>query len=263
MNANEIISLAKSVGRLLRERFGDEQMSRVVGRGHGGDMTRQIDQMAEEMIIERARQIGDIEILTEETGMRSFGTPRYRWVVDPLDGTTNFTRGIPNFAVSILLQHASSREPIAGVIYDPMRDQLYVAELGKGANMNGRRLKTNSERTLEERVFYLDMHFGRNKQRFNEFIRRFQNLGPVFNTYRSLGSATLAFAFTAAGRLDGFLDLSGNSRYLDVAAGMLILEEAGGRVTDTAGNRISEQYDSLVACASLALNEKMRELLRA
>jgi myo-inositol-1(or 4)-monophosphatase len=263
MNVNEIIALAKSAGKLARDGFGQDSMSRIVGRGHGGDMTRRIDQAVEEMVSEKAREVGNIEILTEESGVLRFGEPKFRWVVDPLDGSTNFSRGIPFFGISILVQHLPSKEAIVGVIYDPMRDRLYRAEPGEGAYINEQRLKTNSDRTLEERVFYLDLHFGRDKERFDDFIGRYQNLGSIFNTYRSLGSAALAMALTASGHLDGFLDLSGNSRFLDIAAGSLIVEEAGGCVTNLAGQPIGEEYDSLVACASPDLNKKMREILSA
>lgn len=263
MNVNEIVDLAKSAGKLVRDGFGQESMSRTVGRGYGGDMTRRIDQAVEEMVSEKARQVGNVEILTEESGVLRFGDPKVRWVVDPLDGSTNFSRGIPFFGISMLAQQLPSKKAIVGVIYEPMRDRLYTAEPGKGAYVNEQRLKTNSDRNLDERVFYLDLHFGRDKERFNDFVRRYQNLGPIFNTYRSLGSAALALALTASGHLDGFLDLSGNSRYLDIAAGSLIVEEAGGCVTNLAGQVIGEEYDSLVACASPELNRKMREILSA
>jgi myo-inositol-1(or 4)-monophosphatase len=261
MEMDEILELARMVGAVVRENFGNEKAGSVVGRGHGGDQTRVVDKIAEDMILKRAAEVGDVEVLSEETGVVRYGAPNQRWVVDPLDGSTNFSRGIPNFAVSILVERLPDFEPVIGVIFDPMRAQLYNAAPSKGAFMNGKQLKTNSERPLEERVFYLDLHFGRNRAHFDPFIQRYLRLGPHFNTYRSLGSAALALAFTAAGRLDGFLDLSGNSRYLDVAAGNLILEEAGGCVTDLKGTKIREHYDSLIACATVALNERMREIL--
>lgn len=261
MRLEDVVEVAKKSGEVLRENFGKRSALSAVGKGEGGDITRLADKLAEDAAIKRIRQIGNCEIISEEAGRISVGDPKHRWILDPLDGTANFTRGIPLFAVSIQVETLPSSEPVWGVVYEPMTGRCFYAEKGRGAFLNKSRIETNRSRRLEDCLFYLDLHFGADKAKMNKFIGRLRKIGTSFKTFRTLGSCALALSYTAMGTLDGFLDLSKNSRIVDIAAGVLILEEAGGKVTDVYGNPIADGYDTVIACSSDHLNLKVRKLL--
>ncbi|CAH1218799.1 Inositol-1-monophosphatase [Paenibacillus plantiphilus] len=154
----------------------------------------------------------------------------YLWIVDPIDGTTNFVHGFPFFSVSIALAHKG--EVIVGVVYDPMRDELFVAEKGKGAYVHGKRMQVSEEAALGESLlatgFPADQQFALPLN-----MKGLQALVPQVRNIRSGGSAALHMAYLAAGRLSGFWEIGLNS--WDLAAGALLVAESGGRVTDTKG----------------------------
>lgn len=155
----------------------------------------------------------------------------YLWIVDPVDGTTNFVHGFPFFSVSIALAHRG--EVIVGVVYDPMRDELFLAERGKGAYVHGKRMSVSGEETLASSLiatgFSADQQYALPLN-----MKGLQALAPQVRNIRSGGSAALHMAYTAAGRLTGFWEIGLNS--WDLAAGALLIQESGGVVTDTNGN---------------------------
>lgn len=163
--------------------------------------------------------------------LQSVQDAEYLWIVDPVDGTTNFVHGFPFFSVSIALAYRG--EVIVGVVYDPMRDELFVAEKGKGAYVRGRRMVVSPEETLQESLlatgFPADPHFA---QPLN--MKQLQVIAPQVRNIRSGGSAALHMAYVASGRLSGFWEIGLNS--WDLAAGALLVSESGGTVTDVQGN---------------------------
>jgi len=166
-----------------------------------------------------------------DRALKSVIEAEYLWVVDPIDGTTNFVHGFPFFSVSIALAHKG--EVIVGVVYDPMRDELFVAEKGKGAYVRGRRTQVSEEQTLKESLLATGFPADTNYS-LPINMRGLQALVPQVRNIRSSGSAALHMAYVAAGRLSGFWEYGLNS--WDLAAGALLVSESGGRVTDVQGN---------------------------
>jgi len=200
-------------------------------------------------------------VLSEEAGHVLFGKPEHRIILDPLDGSSNYTRGIPIFAVSMEARAVPNDEPAMAVIYEPMCRRMFSAEQGHGAFLDGSRIHTNRTRLFRECLFDMDLHTAADKARFNKFIEAFRKFGVPLKSFRSIGSCAIPLAYTACGTLDGFLDLSRNSRMVDIAAGLMILQEAGGVATDIHGKSIREGYDSVIACSTEEINRKVRGLL--
>jgi len=217
--------------------------------------------MAEEIILERLGKIGNMEVISEEAGRVVFGIPEHRVILDPLDGSSNYKRGVPVFAVSMMVRSLPGDEPAMAVIYEPMCRRTFSAERGRGAFLDGGRIHTNRERPFEDCLFDMDLHTAADKTRFFKFVEAFRKFGLTLKSFRSVGSCAIPLAYTACGVLDGFLDFSRNSRMVDIAAGLMILEEAGGTATDIQGKPIEEGYDSVIACSSEHINRKVRKLL--
>lgn len=179
----------------------------------------------------------------------------YLWIVDPIDGTTNFVHGFPYFCVSIALAHKG--EVIVAVIYDPMRDELFVAEKGKGAYVHGKPLKVAPEATLQQSLvasgFPTDTT---NVLPLN--LKSIVHIAPKVRNIRAAGSAALHMAYVAAGRLTGFWEYNLNS--WDLAAGSLLIQEAGGKVTDIHGNPYSLSVRDVVATNGHIHNELVQEI---
>jgi myo-inositol-1(or 4)-monophosphatase len=199
--------------------------------------------------------------MSEEAGRVVFGKPQHRVVLDPLDGSSNYKRGIPLFSISIEVETMPFLEREMAVIYEPMNRKMFSARKGEGAFMDGSRIHTNQDRPFRDCLFDLDLHTAADERKFLKFVETFRKFGLPLKSFRSLGSCAISLAYTACGTLDGFLDFTKNSRMVDIAAGLLILKEAGGVATDIRGNPITEQYDSLIACSSKQINSKIRKLL--
>jgi myo-inositol-1(or 4)-monophosphatase len=212
-------------------------------------------------VLKRLKEIGNVEVMSEEAGRVVFGKPEYRVILDPLDGSSNYKRGIPLFTVSIEVSTFPALEQVMGVIYEPMNRQMFSAEKGQGAFMDGSQIHTGQERLFKDCLFDLDLHTAADEKKFTKFVEAFRKFGLGLKSFRSLGSCAISLAYTACGTLDGFLDFTRNSRVVDIAAGLLILEEAGGVATDIRGNSVTEKYDSLIACSTEEINRKVRQLL--
>lgn len=261
MELHDLVSIAREAGDALAKDFGRREMSDVVGVGYSGDETIRADRVAEEIVLKRLSQIGNIEVMSEEAGRVLFGKPDYRVVLDPLDGSSNFMRGIPVFAVSIEARAGSTNEPVMAVIYEPMCRRAFWAERRRGAFLDGSRIQTNRERAFKECLFDMDLHTAADHTKFMKLVDSFRKFGLSLKSFRSVGSCAVSLAYTACGILDGFLDFSRNSRMVDIAAGLTILEEAGGCITDMQGNSVREGYDSVIACSTEQVNHKVRTLL--
>lgn len=244
---------ALRAGEIQRERYGGELSVEYKGTI---DLVTEVDRACEEAILQILRsRFPDHDVLAEESGSDRRGS-RYVWFVDPLDGTTNYAHAYPFFASSIAL--ARDGELIAAAVYAPMRDELFTAERGQGARLNGAPLRTSSESRLIASLlvtgFPYDVH-----EHPEERLALFNHLVPRAQGIRRSGSAALDLCYVAAGRLDGFWEERLNP--WDVLAGALLVEEAGGRVTRFDGSSLALRADQVVATNG-PLHEAMLEELR-
>ena len=195
------------------------------------DFVSEVDREAEVRIIEELlKAYPGHSILAEESGVIE-GKDDYRWIIDPLDGTTNYLHGFPHYAVSIACEHRGRMEH--GVIYDPFKQELFAASRGDGATLNNRRIRVTSLRTVEGALIGTGFPF-KNPDQLEQFLKLFSAFFSSASDMRRAGSAALDLAYVAAGRLDGYWESGLNA--WDVAAGALIVREAGGLVTDYSGD---------------------------
>jgi myo-inositol-1(or 4)-monophosphatase len=195
------------------------------------DYVSEVDREAEARIIEELlKAFPGHSILAEESGIIE-GEDEYRWIIDPLDGTTNYLHGFPHYAVSIACEH---RGRLAhGVIYDPFKQELFAASRGDGATLNNRRIRVANLKTIEGALLATGFPF-KNPDQLDEFLKLFSAFFSSVSDIRRAGSAALDLAYVAAGRLDGYWESGLNA--WDLAAGALIVREAGGIVTDYSGD---------------------------
>ena len=216
---------------MLAEKFG--RALRVTNKGDI-DLVTEADIAAERLIVERIRSHHPRHaILTEESGdVVSLGDAGsgYKWVIDPLDGTTNYAHGYPVFCVSVALEHEG--RVVVGVVYDPSRDELFAAERGGGATLNGRRVRVSETDELNRALVCTGFPYDVRTR--TDFARHFRDFIMKAQSVRRDGAAALDLAYVAAGRFDGFYEEG--LRPWDVAAGVLLVEEAGGRVTHYDGS---------------------------
>lgn len=225
---NIAMRAARSAGSVVLRYHGRIDTLNVSRKGLN-DFVSEVDRASEQAIIETLRKAyPDHAILAEESG-RQEGN-EYQWVIDPLDGTTNYLHGFPQFAISIALKHKGVLQH--GVVYDPLRDEMFTASLGGGALLNDRRIRVSSQKTLEGSLLGTGFPF-RDFRHMDAYMAMFQDLVKQASGIRRPGAAALDFAYVAAGRLDGFWEL-GLSEW-DLAAGALLVKEAGGTVSDIAG----------------------------
>src|SRR3954464_4375914 len=228
---NVMVKAARRAGRSLKRDLGEIENLQVSLKGPANFVTM-ADRRAEEMLysdLSKARP--GYGFIGEEGGSRVGDDKTHTWIVDPLDGTTNFLHGIPQFAISIGLQREGTL--IAGVIYNPANEELYIAERGKGAFLNDQRLRVAGRRKLDECVIGCGLpHIGRG---YHELSRNeMTELQPRVAGLRRFGSAALDMAYIAAGRFDGYWER--NLSPWDMAAGTIIVREAGGIVSGITGD---------------------------
>jgi myo-inositol-1(or 4)-monophosphatase len=226
-NLNLMIKAARKAGRALVKDFREVENLQVSAKGPG-DFVTKADREAERIIKEEL--MGgrpSYGWLGEETGETKGEDPTRRWIVDPLDGTTNFLHGMPHWAVSIALEHKG--EVVAGVVFDPAKDEMFFAEKGQGAWLNdNRRLRVSGRKAMHEAVFATGVPFGA-KRTLPLMLQDLARLMPACAGVRRWGSAALDLAYVAAGRFDGYWEREINA--WDMAAGILIVREAGGMAT--------------------------------
>jgi myo-inositol-1(or 4)-monophosphatase len=239
---NVMVQAAMKAGRSLARDFGEVQNLQVSLKGPG-DFVSQADHKAEEILYtELSRARPGYAFLMEERGEVSGDDDQHRWIVDPLDGTTNFLHGLPIFSISIGLERQG--QIVAGVIYNPAMDELYTAERGGGAFMNDRRLRVASRTKLTDAVIGTGVpHLGRGHH--GNYLVELRHVMAEVSGVRRLGSAALDLAYVAAGRMDGFWEDALSP--WDMAAGILLIREAGGFVSDKAGGNGMFESGSIVA----------------
>ena len=239
--------IAREAGALLMEYFHQHVAIEYKG---DADLVTIADRKSEALIRQRLREHWPShDVLGEEGGLQDTGSD-YRWYVDPLDGTTNFAHGFPVFCVSMGLEHKGRR--IAGVIYDPTRDELFAAEQGSGAYLNQQRIHVSKTANLAESL--LATGFPSHKRHKNPNIFFYHQITLRTHGVRRAGSAALDLCCVACGRFDGFWEFNLNP--WDTAAGVLIVEEAGGKITNFRGGPFE-----LTSRETLASNNLLHEAL--
>ena len=237
-----MVQAARKAGRALTRDFGEVENLQVSQKGPA-DFVSAADRRSEETLYrELSKARPAFGFLMEERGRVAGTDQQHEWVVDPLDGTTNFLHGIPLFAISIALVREGS--PIAGVVYNPINDEMYVGERGQGAYLNNRRLRVAARKELADCVICCGIpHRGRgDAERFRAELAAVQS---TVAGIRRTGAAALDLAWIASGRFDGFWE-RGLSAW-DLAAGVLLVREAGGFVTDLDGGHDVLEKGSVVA----------------
>lgn len=224
-NLNIMIKAARKAGRSLVKDFREVENLQVSVKG-AGDFVSRADLNAEKVL--KTELMGARPTygwLAEEGGEEEGQDPTRRWIVDPLDGTTNFLHGLPHWAISIALEHKG--QIVAGVVFDPAKDEMFFAEKGAGAWMNESRLRVSGRQKMIESIFATGLPFG-GRSDLPETLKDLGRLLPVCAGVRRWGSAALDLAYVAAGRYDGFWER--RLQPWDLAAGMVIVKEAGGLV---------------------------------
>ena len=253
--ANVADGIAREAGALLRKFY-----EKGVAMEYKGDvdLVTEADRASEQMLRERLKAAFPSHGIYGEEGTRERLESEYRWYVDPLDGTTNFAHGFPAFCVVLGLEHRpaglaadADGEMIAGVIYDPLRDEMFMAERGKGAFLNGRAIHVSTTKKLEESLTATG--FPSRKRHSSPNIYFYQEITLRSHGVRRAGSAALDLAYVACGRLDGFWEFNLNP--WDTSAGVLLVTEAGGTVTHFDGSRFTLDSREVLATNGLVQGE--------
>jgi myo-inositol-1(or 4)-monophosphatase len=248
---------ARKAARGLIRDFGEVEQLQVSIKGPA-DFVSTADLRAERTLkAELGRARPDFGFLMEESGATAGRDPRCRWIVDPLDGTTNFLHGIPHFCISIALER--DNEIIAGLILDPLRDEMFFAERGAGAFINDKRLRVSARKELADAVIGTGIPF-RERGNHPRYLRLLEAIMAKTAGVRRCGAAALDLAYVAAGRFDGFFEY-GLSAW-DIAAGLLIVREAGGFVGEIDGGTSVLASGNILA-ANDPLFPQLSRLLRA
>jgi myo-inositol-1(or 4)-monophosphatase len=261
------INTAAKAGEWIQSKLGDINHVNMKYSSH--DLVTEVDKGSEKMIRSLLlTHFPNHSFLGEEgvqpgpaassQALQEVSDEEYVWIVDPIDGTTNFVHGFPFFSVSIALAHRG--EVIVGVVYDPLRDELFVAEKGKGAYVRGKKTSVSLDGKLSESLiatgFPADHHTALPLN-----LKGVQAIAPKVRNLRMAGSAALHLAYVAAGRLSGFWEIGLNS--WDIAAGALMIQESGGLVTDTSGKPYTLDVRNVLASNQLIHDELQQELDKA
>lgn len=225
-NMNVMIRAAEKAARSLVRDFGEVEQLQVSRKGPG-DFVSAADKRAEKIIYEelsKARK--DYSFLMEESGSIGDQKSEFRWIIDPLDGTSNFLHGVPHWSISIGLEH--NNEIIAGLIYDPVKDEMFRAEKGNGAFMRNRRIRVSGRIDMDSAMIANGRPAVHNKEAVDKFQAQYRAIRDVAPNTRRFGSAALDLSYVAAGRYEGYWEHG--IKPWDVAAGVIIVKEAGGFV---------------------------------
>ncbi|OUS24861.1 inositol monophosphatase [Gammaproteobacteria bacterium 45_16_T64] len=257
---NTALSVARTTGNMIAQAAEQVDLLDVEAKGVNDYVTK-VDKMSEESIIEGIRKrYPNHGFLGEETGLiegKDDGKD-YQWVIDPLDGTTNFINGVPHFAISIALKIKDQIE--VAVVLDPMREEEFTAARGRGAQMNGKRLRVNSRKTVQGSLLGTGFPFRPDQLNiFDSYMGMFKDFAQQSSGIRRQGAASLDLAYVAAGRYDGFWEFG--LKEWDIAAGALIVQEAGGLVGDLHGGMDHFKSGNIV-CAPPKLFKAMLQTIR-
>lgn len=260
---NIAVRAARRAGDLI-VRNVDRAPSLGVRTKSRNDFVTEIDQLAERDIIETIRRTHPDHGFLGEEGGRS-GGDEFVWIIDPLDGTTNFLHGFPTFAVSLACEHRGRLEH--GVVYDPMRQELFTASRGDGAQLDGRRIRVSRQVELEGSLVGTGFPYRANARWIDEYLAMLKAIMQQAAGIRRPGAAALDLAYVAAGRIDGFWEIGLNA--WDTAAGTILITEAGGRIGTLSGGEYRQGgnviagtpkvYEAMVDCLRPFIPEALRE----
>ena len=240
---------------LIRD-FGEIENLQVSAKGPG-DFVSSADKKVEEIIInELLKAHPDFGILSEESGVINKDNKENRWIIDPIDGTMNFLNGVPQFAISI--GYEEKKEIICGIIFDPIKNEMFVAEKGQGAFLNNSRIRVSKKKNLKDSLLVTGGPKKNSLQRDNIFKEFIEMSNIVDAPIRKFGSASLDMANVACGRFDGFWQWDLN--YWDIAAGKIIVKEAGGFVDFLENDEKSTNRRNLIATNSI-IHEELHSVI--
>tara|TARA_B100000965_G_C19510032_1_gene721501 strand:- start:121 stop:906 length:786 start_codon:yes stop_codon:yes gene_type:complete len=254
-NINVMVNACRKASKTLIRDFGEVEKLQVSLKGPG-DFVTASDKKVEKILIEELLKARPTySILSEEAGEIN-NDISFKWVIDPIDGTANFLHGIPHFAISVGLEH--NNEIICGIIYDPIKDEMFIAEKGKGAYLNNYRIRVSSRSKLKDCIIFTGGPKREAKDKELSLKEYLKFSSEVSIPIRKLGSASLDIAYVAAGRCDGFWQR--NLNYWDIAAGIIIVKEAGGFLKDISGG---ENYieNKTIIVANSKISKEMIEVL--
>lgn len=238
---NIAVTAARNASRIIMRSLGRVEAHHISEKNRN-DFVTEVDKAAEKEIIATIQKnYPNHKIISEEAGTIE-GDDTFVWIIDPLDGTTNFIHGIPHFSISIAVLYKGKIEH--GVIYDPIRNELFVASRGDGARLNDRRIRVSSNIKVERSLIGTGFPF-KNPENISIYLRIFSDMLSQVGGMRRAGSAALDLAYVAAGRFDGFWEL-GLSEW-DMAAGILLIKEAGGLVSDVHGEEKCLETGNIIA----------------
>lgn len=252
---NVMTEAARKAARALRRDFGEVEQLQVSSKGPS-DFVSAADLKAEKTLrteLQKARP--RFGFLMEETGEIQAEDGKHRWIIDPIDGTTNFLHGIPHFAISIALEMEG--DIIAGLVYNPIVEEMFYAEKGKGAFLNDHRLRVSARNKMSEAVIATGIPF-HGRPGHEPFLKQLGRVMQAAAGVRRMGTASLDLAYVAAGRYEGFWETG--LQPWDIAAGVLLVREAGGFVTDFKGEKDVLGTGNVVA-ANAKLHKQILELV--
>ena len=255
-NINVMVKACRKAAKTIIRDFGEIENLQVSLKGPG-DFVTASDRKVETILIDELQKARpNYSILSEELGEIN-KDESYRWIIDPIDGTSNFLYGIPHFSISIALEY--KKEIICGIVYDPIKDEMFAAEKGNGSYLNNQRMRVSSRSKLKDCIIFTGGPKFESKDRdlsmkeYNDFSSN------VLIPIRKLGSAALDMAYVASGRCDGFWQR--NLNYWDIAAGIILVKESGGFVTDFDGENEYVQNRTILVTNS-KINNEMIEVLK-
>ncbi len=250
---NKVIEISRIAGEIIRDGYGKQV--EIEYKTNDANLVTEIDKKSEATIIEYIKKnFSGHGIIAEESGSEN-AESEYTWVIDPLDGTTNFAHGLPIFSVSIGV--IKDKEPVYGVVYDVMRDALYAAEKGSGAFLNDKKISVNTNSNLSTSVLVTGFPYSI-KENPDNAIEKFSAFLLKSRAVRRLGSAAIDMCYVAQGVFDGFWEVSLNS--WDICAGTLLVQEAGGLVTDFNKNKM-DIFSKQILATNGKVHDAMIEVL--
>lgn len=248
-----LMEIVRDTGRLLIENFEKTKAVKIVEVRKAYDYSIVADKLAEENILTKLKEAGiRCKIVSEESGEIDLGDSDKVLFIDPLDGTLNYSTGIPHFCISIALQKAN--EVILGIIYDPCREELFLAEKNKGSFLNNRRIKVSENKDLRSSFCAVSFNY----QNFKRSMQVEEKVRKYVRRVRNFGSAAIELSWVACGRLQGYVDMNMNP--WDMAAGALLIEEAGGKVTDFEGNNWHPYCKEILATNGIIHEDLLRTI---
>ena len=257
-NINVMVNACRKASKPIIRDFGEIEKLQASVKGPG-DFVTMTDKKVEEILIEELRKARPkYSVLSEEIGeIKNDDTEDFKWIIDPIDGTSNFLHGIPHFAISLALEN--KKEIICGIVFDPIKNEIFSAEKGNGAYLNNQRMRVSARKKLKDCLIVTGgpRQNHQNKETCIEEYKKFSS--KVLIPIRKMGSASLDMAYVAAGRCDGFWQR--NLNYWDIAAGILLVKEAGGYVTDFFGKDKYVENKTVLANNS-RISEEMIEVLK-